>query len=416
MPIRIVRALQRHTALDVHLVDLQRWDIYEHDVVYAEDPTKAQSLAEAADIVHLYSYLDYENTSFAPVNFEALRKRGTVFVRQFSSHPGVVASALRTDVRTLLASPIPALVTAQFHERYYPDAYVVPLVIPQDDTLYRSVPGTPGTGIVFSPSEHWLTKGAWDDRWNTKAAPETWSVLEETARRTGVEIKLVTRLPLTEALALKRACSIVVDELVTGSYHVSGLEGLSLSKPVLAYLDARVDHVLREISGSRTTPFVNVRLEDALEVLVHLAEHPAEAADIGASGRAWLEMYWSEARLAEHYVAVYRQLLEDPTLLKRQPNLSLDPLGQRFFALTQPDLQHAARAGRHRREASLLKQVEVMKAAAKATAPSYRRQLAEAIRIFLAAPAKLAQSLLRRINRRRSGGHAESPKAAGQPQ
>jgi hypothetical protein len=57
-PIRIVQALRRHTDFNVRLVDLKRWGIYDHDVVHSESPDAVVDLADKADIIHLFNYLD----------------------------------------------------------------------------------------------------------------------------------------------------------------------------------------------------------------------------------------------------------------------------------------------------------------------------------------------------------------------
>ena len=92
------------------------------------------------------------------------------------------------------------------------------------------------------------------------------------------------------------------------------LEGISMGKPTLAYLDDRVSYVLREVTGSRDIPFVNVRLEEAEAVLAYLLDHPDEARDIGLASRRWMETYLSERRVVEIFEQVYVNLLEDPSL------------------------------------------------------------------------------------------------------
>ena len=69
-PIRLVHALQEHSQHEVHLVDLERWGNYQHDVVHVENPEKALALAEAADIIHLHNYLEYASDDFYPIDFD----------------------------------------------------------------------------------------------------------------------------------------------------------------------------------------------------------------------------------------------------------------------------------------------------------------------------------------------------------
>jgi hypothetical protein len=333
-PIRLVRALQAHTPHEVRLIDRLRWSQFEHDVVFSESREEAMELAEQADIVHLHNYLDYQSGQFAPIDFAALSARGKLFVRQFHSPPLTVARRMGYDMRRVLDSPIPSLVVAQYPERLYPRARVVPNIVPQDDPLYTPS-GEPGEGIIFTPGAQ---DSAWEARWGTKGVRETAAILRGVARRTGCETQIIdNHRPLTEVLDAKRGRLVVIDELVTGSYHLNGLEGLCLAKPAVCFLDDRVQFVLREISGSQANPFVNVRLEDAEEVLTRLVRHPDEAAEIGRDGRAWIDRYWAGRDLVRHYVDVYEQLAEGREIV-RQPEFLLDRQAARFTAITLPDL------------------------------------------------------------------------------
>ena len=344
-PVRLVQALQRHTDCSVRLVDLKRWGIFDHDVVLAEDPHLAVELAEKADIIHLHNHLDLNSRCFAPIDFHSLKRRGKLFVRHFHSTPMLVAQVMGISVPEVLNDSIPSIVIAQYPERFYPKARVVPNIVPQDNPDYLPTPMPESFSIVFSPT--W-GGSAWSSRWDTKGAPEVLRLLSQVARRTGCVIRYVTGQPLKRVLEEKRNGSVVIDDLITGSYHLSGLEGLCLGRPVLGFLDARVQVVLREISESRTCPFVNVRLEDALEVLTHLSQHPADAAEVGQAGRQWIANHWTDRVLVRHFVDVYEKLMLDPATVTRQESLRLDNGPTRFHAVILPDLVYASRARSYR--------------------------------------------------------------------
>ena len=339
-PIRLVRALQKHTGYNAHLVDLKRWGMYDHDIVLSENPELVMELAEDADIIHLHNYLDYNSTDFFPINFHELHNEGKIFVRQFHSHPQLVAREMKISVKDLLDSPIPPLVIAQFQERYYPKARVVPNIIPQNDPLYKPSPEDPSESIFFSPS---AKDSILTDRWNTKGAYETIKALNKVSKKTGCPLKIVSGKPLNQVLNGKRQAKIVVDELVTGSYHLSGLEGLSLGKPVFAYLDPRVDYVLREISGAKVSPFINIRLEDVFDVIVDLLHHPDTSYEIGKTSRKWIEQHWSDHELIKHYEDVYKKLLVDPTTITRQESLALLNPATSYRSVNIPDQIYSSR-------------------------------------------------------------------------
>ena len=344
-PIRIARAVSRYSDIEVRHVDLKRWGIFEHDHVHEEDAEKTLMLAEQADIIHLFNYLDLNSSDFAPVDFRALHRRGVRFVRMFESTPMRVAQRMGQSLEAVLNDPIPKLVIAQYPERFLPSARVVPNIVMETDPAYVPLDEEPpNLDVVFSPSwQH----SAWVARWDTKGMPETNAVLERLSQKWGLECRVIQGRPLEEVLQAKRRAKLVIDELVTGRYHLSGLEGLSLGKPVLVYLDERTERVLRVISGSDVCPFVNVRLEDAEYVLLGILQHEEERIALGQVARRWVEQHWSAARLVEHYIRVYEDLLEDPTRIRRQPELAIDDPVERMRALIIPDLIYHARADQY---------------------------------------------------------------------
>ncbi|MBG0778304.1 MAG: glycosyltransferase family 1 protein [Desulfovibrionaceae bacterium] len=355
-PIRLVRALNALAAqgggriggepFEARLVDLERWGHYDTDVIFSETPEPAVELARAADVIHLHNYLDRDSGCFAPIDFHELEKRGARLLRHFHSTPELVASMAGATPRAVLECTIPAVVIAQYPERFYPHARVVPNLVPENEPDYLpcAPAARPDFDAAFTPTK--LTS-AWEDRWNTKGAPETVAMLETACRNAGTgRIKVVSGQPLKVALAAKRAARLVVDDLVNGSYHLSGLEGLCLGKPTLAWLDERSKLLLRVFSGSQHCPFVNVRLEDAGPVAEHLLRDPALCADLGQESRRWIENHWTSARHAAAYADIYTQLLRDPTSIRRQPELALDTPARAFHARTLPDLVYAARRAR----------------------------------------------------------------------
>ncbi|UZP66149.1 glycosyltransferase family 1 protein [Desulfovibrio mangrovi] len=344
-PLRIVQAINAHTEHSARLVDLCRYgtEDFGQDVVFSETPELVMELVEQADIIHFHNYLDLDNTQFAPIDFRKLQRKGKLFIRHFHSHPELVASRMGITAQELLAQDIPALVIAQFQERFYPKAYIVPNFIPEDDPLYMPAPTPVRHDVFFSPTNF---KGAWDCRWNTKAAPQTQNAIMAACKQAGASWVLVHKTPLYRTLALKQASRIVVDDLTTGSYHLTGLEALSQGKPVLAYLDERTSSIMQHFSGTAENPFINIKLEDALPVLNYLLSSPDEAAEIGAASREFMQTRWRSGEMVQRISEAYAMLAHDPTSLTRQPELALGCSTRRFFALTLPDIIHTSRKAR----------------------------------------------------------------------
>lgn len=360
-PLRMVQAINAHTGHSARLIDLCRYgtEDFGQDVVFAEQPELAIELAEQADIIHFHNYLDMDSPHFAPIRFRALAAGGTLFIRHFHSHPELVAGRMGISPQTLLAQPIPSLVIAQFQERYYPRSRVVPNFVPETHPAYLPFAAgetqhTPRFHVFCSPTN---LRGAWDCRWNTKAAPQMLEIITQVCRQTGGTWALAHKTPLMRTLALKRDSRVVADDMVTGSYHLTGLEGLSQGKPVLTHLDDRTRRVFEHFSGTAEVPFVNIRLEDAAPVLRHLLTHPEEAEEVGAAGRAFMENRWSCARMVRHLDEAYTLLAHNPDLVVRQKELALEG-ARRFFALALPDLLHGERMVQQRAQVRLSREAE----------------------------------------------------------
>lgn len=340
MPIRLCQAQNRHLPLTARLVDSSRFGLFDHDVCFDETPDLAVDLAQQAAIIHLHNYLDLDSDAFAPINFRELVRKGAAVVRQFHSTPQLVAQVMGITPQALLAQDIPALVIAQYPERLYPEALVVPNFVPEDDPACQPAKEAPLWDVFYSYTKD---LDAWTDRWNTKGAPQTLRMLDTLAERLNLRVRAVTGRPLDQALADKRRSRIALDDMVTGSYHLTGLEALAQGVPVLAFLDERSQTLLRRFSGADWHPFVNTRLEEAPQVIAHLARDPDLCRSIGLAGRRWLLAHWREERMVGHYQAAYDLLLEDPALVRRQPVLSLDGPDRVFAGRTLPDLVHQAR-------------------------------------------------------------------------
>jgi len=345
-PIRLVQALCRHTDVDARLVDLSRWGYFDHDVVWDETPDAAVELARAADVIHLHNYLDLTSRQFAPIDLAACRRRGAAVVRHFHSHPAVVAKAMGTAEAELAATDLPSMVVGQFQERFYPAAHVVPNILPVDDPAYLPSDAVTSGEVMLAYAPAYARVGAWDNRWNTKAVPETLRMLRRLRRRCRLTVRQMCGVPLADILNARRQAAIVLDEMVTGSYHLSGLEALAVGRPALAYLDSRCLTVLAEMAGTDECPFVNTHLADASKVLAGLLADPDRADRIGAAGRQWMRQHWSAERFASCFVDAYTRLLTDPAGLTRQEALRLDDPHRRRCAVTVPEMAYEAAAGR----------------------------------------------------------------------
>ncbi len=316
-PIRLVRALNAFTEIDARLINLnplaygQR--TYPEDIAFRKNPEEARAHIENADLVHLHHWMDLKKN---PFGIDLSRK---AVVRQFHSEPEFVAKHARLPVDTVIHDPLPQLVIAQFHERYYPRARMVPNLLDFED-IDRALDSNPTTPhkprILFSPTS---PAAAAASRWNTKGSPETLIVLERLQKQLSVDCEVFQDLPWHEAIKRKSAATAVIDEMVTGSYHLSGLEGLALGKCTFGYLDTRMIEVIVKITGSTSLPWINVHLSQFEETIGHFAHEPALFSESGQYAYRWMRQYWRTEELVKHYTQAYSDVLNGMRDLRTEP-------------------------------------------------------------------------------------------------
>lgn len=315
-PIRLVQALNACTAVNARLVNLNPGAYgtrtFDEDLDFARDREQAMHLLHDADLVHCHHWMDLKCN---PFGVDLSRK---TVLRQFHSEPAFVARHAGVPVEAIVNDPLPQVVIAQFHERLYPRARPVPNLI-NFDAIDRTLAQVPPPDdlrspvVSFAPTSD-VAAGA--DRWNTKGAPETLALLRRLGAAHGFIVDAFENLPHGESLRRKASADLVIDELVTGSYHLSGLEALALGRPTLGFLDARMIAVLAALTGSDALPWVNLHLGLMADILPDLLQDRALCREVGQTSAAWMREHWATARMVSHFVRVYDDVLNGKTTLR----------------------------------------------------------------------------------------------------
>lgn len=280
-----------------------QWDDHKDEII---------GFAAQADVIHLHNYIDLACPDFSPLDFRALHAAGRPMVRHFHSTPQLVARYMGRAEEEVLACPIPKLVIAQYPERFFPNARVVPNIVADvPDRADRS--GRP-LRVGYAPSNF---RSARASRWDTKGYPETKKLLERTLshiRRSGheIELDLITQVPHRECIQRKAGCDVFIDDLVTGSYHLNTLESLVQGCATLTHLDGRIQQTLFDLLGRTDFPALDVRLESLPEILARFAAEPSLARELGAQSRAWMQQHWTPAVMGQHFLDAYAYVIQNP--------------------------------------------------------------------------------------------------------
>lgn len=348
-PISIVDALNSYTSFSARHVVLAPnaygARTFKTDLVWKENREEALEVLSAADVVVLHHYIQLRENPFG-VDFTKIVPNRTRFLRQFHTSPQTIARQYGLTVRAIIDDALPQTVMAQYHERLFPNARVVPLIVPLNAELYRpSASGGREVVVYFSPT---FSTSAWRSRWDTKGFPETMRLLKRLRRQVdSVRTVVDAEAKHIDSLARRRASDIVIDEMATGSFHTSSLESLSQGKPTFAYLDDRTKHVVEELTGSKNLPWLNFRVEECEPALRRVAVDFALRETLGNNGRRWMEQYYRDDRMIEHYTEALTMTMEGNARLCR-PRFDTDDQIVRWFIRDSFDLAWEGRRNMRR--------------------------------------------------------------------
>jgi len=162
--------------------------------------------------------------------------------------------------------------------------------------------------IGYSPSIH-----NQNSLWHDKGYTETIAILNYISNKykDKVEFDLIHGVSLSECLKRKSICNIFIDEVVTDSYHRSGLESLGMGIATICSVGEDIEKIMLNFSGAKSSPFINVRmgqLADSLSNLIETGLH--NLLEIGVNSRIWMERYWHPETIANEYIKHYVDLIE----------------------------------------------------------------------------------------------------------
>lgn len=257
-----------------------------------------QKEADNADILHFHNTCPEEWTD---INF-----KGKPFVVQLHSEPAVVGRLNRE-----YEGNYKVITIAQKHALLYKTLPYVPNLIPIFDEEY--MPLNKNNDIVhifYAPS----TTGSQDDYTDTclgKGYEKTLGILEKIGKVYGdrIKITIMTNRSKQDVLMVKRTADIVIDECVTGGYHLASLEGLSMGCTTFACLIPEMIDIIFKITGAKELAWCNSTIEHLENRLKWLIDFRPLLDDIKIESRKWMEKYWNPVVMVRYYIDIYRELL-----------------------------------------------------------------------------------------------------------
>lgn len=279
--------------------------VYPHDILLQRDcdcctdgvfnREEIYSLFDSADILHFHNNVhDVFLLKLYPQLRKYLKSKHVVF--QVHS-PRESLKYVEKDINNKDVNT--RLVIAQFQARQYKDFTVVPNAIDITDPLYspkdyeNEVPH-----IVYSPSNTNL-KG-----WNDKGFRDVMRVLERLPKDK-CTYDVITNTPHLKCIERKKKGDIAIDELVTGSYHLCTLEGLSHGQAVFCSVDSLTVKALMKVAPA-AFPVISSSPRTMQTDIETLIERPDLIRHYRAITRKFMEDYWSPQQINEHYIKAYQ--------------------------------------------------------------------------------------------------------------
>lgn len=277
-PWELYNALKRYTRIDASLVNLSHryrdGRIFPHHLLWISNNDAAREALREADLWHVHNYW-----------WPTLRPfhKGQRVIAQFHSLPRL------GNWRQLM--------------RFADRSYTI------NQPLHEKEYGLPGLPNIIDPDEHYPAKRG--DRIRVAFAPtnhlpvgnlaskgynEVKRILNSLkAKRKEVEVVWIEGKSYDENLKLKRGSDILIDDVVTGNWHRTSLEGACFGCAVLN----RINKV----------PFVFVNLGNLMQKLLWLVDEEATRRLYQEQSRLWVLQNWHALDRVQEYAAAYEEAL-----------------------------------------------------------------------------------------------------------
>lgn len=249
------------------------------------------------DIIHWHNHVSPEIYN---------RHKNKKHVIQYHSEPEIVECAQSSvDI-----SKFTKLVVAHYHtclnfySQMIPVRNVVNVFSPWEsrvsDDTYK---------ICYTPSTS--VGGVWQDKAISKHKLVLKRVKEHFKDK-GINVKynVITNRSLEDVMKCKASSDIVLDECITPSYHLSGLEGLACGKTTVCWLDELVAEQLKKISKSSRNPFIGCYigyLEDFLINLINKGHKNLNKQSLKSYN--WFLRYWRTETIVKEYIDIYESIV-----------------------------------------------------------------------------------------------------------
>lgn len=275
-PWELYKALKKYTSHEVSLINqvyrYQDGRTFPFHLLLHSNNGAAAAALRSADILHIHNYW--------PRDLDKLTSEALILA-QFHSLPrlGNWKSLMdKADISYTIKQP--------GQEKEYQLPGLPNLIDPQE---YYPIRRVDKIRIAFAPTtKH--PPGSPD----SKGYYEVKNILAAVARERDIEIVWIEGLSYKENLKLKQSSHILIDDVVTGNWHRTSLEGACFGCAV--------------INKVQKIPFVYANLKTLKDRLIWLIDDPIMLADMQEQARLWVLQEWNAIDLVKEYTKAYKRL------------------------------------------------------------------------------------------------------------
>ena len=276
-PWELYKALKKYTALDVSLINsTARYNdgrtFPYHRLLTINDGAAMRALQES-DLWHIHNYLMPQLIMI---------KKSQKIIAQFHSLPRL------GNWKQLMNIADACYTIRQPNQEEEYKLKSLPNIIDPDE--YRPIRRRSPVKIAFAPS----TRVAIGHP-GSKGYIQVRIVLDRIASKRDVKIIWIERIAYSKNLELKQQAHILIDDVVTGNWHRTSLEGMCFGCAVL-------NKVMK-------SPFVYATLNTLEERLLWLVDNQAILNDFQERSRLWVLQHWHAMDLIKEYVNIYEETL-----------------------------------------------------------------------------------------------------------
>ncbi len=271
--------------------------VFRNTPVFHESEILKEEIKKA-DIIHIHNYPPIPKNS---ETWSLLGKKPIVL--QFHSPPHICNPRYEFITQKVKVSKVLIIAQYQAYVLNYPNKVIVRNAIDIfDKYLMPEIKENNPPLITYAPSN---TRGP-EMEWAYKSYNEIKALFDEI--KSNFNCKMLINVPHQNSLELRKSANIHIDEISTGSYHLTSLEAMSQGTVPIANLADWMQKIIREKTGADYLPWLICNKNNIKQKIYDLCYDKDNLLNRQKLSRKWMETFWAPKLILNDYLSIYRSL------------------------------------------------------------------------------------------------------------